>query len=189
MNEPLLAAWEIGRFLDEHDIPYAVIGGLAVQEWGGARLTIDADFTIAAPLEGSTGIVQLITSQFPSRIADPQALAQRARMILVKASNGVEVDISLGLPGYEDELFRRTVEVEVEAGKHVRMCSAEDLIIHKAVAGRPQDVVDVESVVLRQGKRLNVAYVRRWLGEFSDLLANPDILNRFEQAYRKLRPK
>jgi hypothetical protein len=189
MNEPLLAAWEVSQFFAEHGIPYAVIGGLAVQEWGGARLTVDADFTIAAPLEGSAEIVQLITSRFPSRIADPQTFAHRARMILVKASNGVEVDISLGLPGYEDELFRRAVEIEVDTGKYVRVCSAEDLIIHKAVAGRPQDIVDIESVVLRQGRRLNVDYIRRWLGEFSDLLANPDILERFEQAYRKLKTK
>ena len=69
------------------------------------------------------------------------------------------------------------------------MCSAEDLIIHKAVAGRPQDVVDIETVVLRQGRRLDVGYIRRWLGEFSDLLANPDVLERFEQAYRKLKSK
>ena len=189
MNEPLLAACEVSQFFTKHNIPYAVIGGLAVQEWGGARLTIDADFTIAAPLEGSADIVQLITSQFPSRITDSQGLAQRARMILVKASNGVEVDISLGLPGYEDELFRRAVEIEVDTGKYVRVCSAEDLIIHKAVAGRPQDIVDIESVVLRQGQRLNAAYIRRWLGEFGDLLANPDILDRFEQAYRKLKSK
>jgi predicted nucleotidyltransferase len=93
------------------------------------------------------------------------------------------------LPGYEDELFRRAVEIEIDTGKHVRMCSAEDLIIHKAVAGRPQDIVDIESVVLRQGRRLNVDYIRRWLGEFSDLLATPDILDRFEQAYRKLKTK
>ena len=53
----------------------------------------------------------------------------------------------------------------------------------------PKDIVDIESVVLRQGNRLNVMYIRRWLSEFSDLLANPDILERFEQAYRKLRSK
>ncbi len=135
MNEPLLAAWEVSRFLIQHDIPYVVIGGLAVQEWGGARLTVDADSTVAAPLEGSADIVQLITTHFPSRISDPQALAHRARMILIKASNGVDVDISLGLPGYEDELFHR------------------------------------------------------WLNEFSDLLANPDVLQHFEQPYRKLKVK
>jgi len=133
MNKPLEAAWEVGQFLVAHHIPHALIGGLAVQQWGSARLTVDADFTIAAPREGSADLVRLITGRFPSRVADPQALASRARMMLVTANNGVEVDVSLALPGYEDELFRRAVDFEIEPGKSIRLCSAEDLIIHKAV--------------------------------------------------------
>jgi hypothetical protein len=101
--------------------------------------------------------------------------------------HGVPYVVIGGLPGYEDELFRRAIEIEVDADKRIRLCSAEDLIIHKAVAGRPQDIVDIETVVLRQGQRLDVDYIRQWLTEFSDLLANPDVLGRFEQNYRKLR--
>jgi len=185
MNKPLEAAWEVGQFLVAHHIRHALIGGLAVQQWGSARLTVDADFTIAAPLEGSADLVRLITGRFPSRVADPQALASRARMMLVTANNGVEVDVSLALPGYEDELFRRAVDFEIEPGKSIRLCSAEDLIIHKAVAGRPQDVVDIEGVVLRQGDGLDVAYIRRWLAEFANVLADPEIEQRFERAYQK----
>ncbi len=185
MNKPLEAAWEVGQFLSAQNIPYVLIGGLAVQQWGSARLTVDADFTIAAPLEGSADLVQRITGRFPSRVADPQAMASRTRMILVKAENGVEVDISLALPGYEDELFRRSMDFEIEPGKSIRLCSAEDLIIHKAVAGRPQDVVDIEGVVLRRGDQLDAAYIRRWLAEFANVLAAPEIEQRFERAYRK----
>ena len=105
-------------------------------------------------------------------------------MILIKASNGVDVDISLALPGYEDELFRRAVAVEIEPAQAIRLCSAEDLIIHKAVAGRPQDIADIEGVVLRQGNRLDLAYLRQWLGEFSAALAAPEIAQRFENAWQ-----
>jgi len=73
--------------------------------------------------------------------------ARRHRVLLVRASNGVPLDISLGLPGYEEEVMTRAVNWELEPAKVVRLCSAEDLIIHKAVAGRPQDVRDVEGVV------------------------------------------
>jgi len=51
----------------------------------------------------------LITGQFSSRVADPYKFTQQTRMILITASNGVDVDISLALPGYEDEMFARTV--------------------------------------------------------------------------------
>jgi hypothetical protein len=95
------------------------------------------------------------------------------------------VDISLALPGYEDDLFARAVDYEVAPGKSVRLCSAEDLIIHKAVAGRPQDLHDIQGVVLRQGVKLDVTYVRRWLKEFANVLGNPDVIERFEAAWRK----
>jgi len=103
---PLLeAAWELHQFLTDHGIPYAIIGGLAVQYWGQPRLTVDVDLTVAAPLEDITGFVQMIVERFGSRVADPVSFAHRTRMILVRASNGCDVDISLSLPGYEDEVM------------------------------------------------------------------------------------
>lgn len=185
MNKPLAAAWEVGQFLAAHEIPHVIIGGLAVQQWGSPRLTIDADFTIAAPLENIPELVRLIVEHFPSRVADPHAMARRTRMILIAASNGVEVDISLALPGYEEELFRRAVEVTLQTEKTLRLCSAEDLIIHKAVAGRPQDIADIEGVVLRRGDDLDAGYIRRWLAEFAEVLADSEVTERFERAYRK----
>lgn len=184
MNEPFEAAWEAGCFFAERQWPYVIIGGLAVQVWGHPRLTVDADLSVASPLvTGPADLIREITARFPSRVADPITFAAQTRMILIKASNGVEVDISLALPGYEDELFAHAIDYELEPGKTVRLCSAEDLIIHKAIAGRPQDISDIQSVVQRQGKRLEVAYIRRWLKEFAEMLTNPDVLERFEKAW------
>lgn len=185
MIEPFAAAWEVSRFFAKRHLPYALIGGLAVQVWGNARLTVDADFSIAAPLTtGSAPLVRLITQHFPSRSANPVDFAGKTRMVLITASNGVEVDISLALPGYEDQLFARAVDHEIDPGKKIRLCSAEDLIIHKAVAGRPQDISDIQGVVYRQGEKLDVGYIRQWLNDFADALANPEIVERFETAWR-----
>ena len=179
------AAWEIHQFLTKRGLAYAIIGGMAVQKWSDPRFTRDVDLAVAAPLTtGSAPLVRLITGHFPSRSADPVDFAGKTRMVLITASNGVEVDISLALPGYEDQLFARAVDYEIEPGKAIRLCSAEDLIIHKCVAGRPQDISDIQGVVDRQGKKLDAAYIRRWLKDFSDVLANGDILERFETAWR-----
>ena len=186
MNEPFKAAYEVGQFLRDHKLRYAVIGGLAVQVWGEARFTKDADLTVAVPLtSGSASFVRLITSRFKSRSADPVAFVQTTRVVLIITSNGVEADISLALPGYEDALFKRVVDYEFEEGKTVSLCSAEDLIIHKAVAGRPKDLADIQGVVDRQGDDLDAAYIRQWLREFSDALDTPTILENFEFAWRK----
>ena len=48
MNKPLEAAWEVGQFLVAHHIPHALIGGLAVQQWGslpsGGWITVDTAY-------------------------------------------------------------------------------------------------------------------------------------------------
>jgi len=186
MNLLFEAAWEINVFLRQHSIAYAIIGGLAVQKWGDIRFTKDVDLSVSTPLkDGASDLVRLIIAHFRSRVDDPVDFAKRNRMILVAASNGVEIDISLSLPGYEDEMFVHAIDFELEPGKTIRLCSAEDLIIHKAVAGRPQDIADIEGIVYRQGNKLDLRYIHLWLKEFAQLLEEPDVLNRFEGAWLK----
>lgn len=186
MNQQEAAAWEAHSFLTKAGTPYAIIGGLAVQWWGEPRLTKDVDLTVAAPLDDPERFIVQVTTAFAPRIADAVTFARRNRVILIMASNGCPVDISLGLPGYEDEVMRRAVEFELEPGKPVRICSAEDLIIHKAIAGRPQDVRDVEGIVYRQRDGLDAAIIRRWLHAFAELLDSPEIVERFERPWRRI---
>ena len=89
----------------------------------------------------------------------------------------------MGLPGYEEEVMRRAVDYELEPAKRVRLCSAEDLIIHKAVAGRAQDVRDIEGVIYRQRNALDTKYIRRWLHDFAEVLGNPEVEQRFERPW------
>lgn len=187
MNEQEVAAWEIHEFFQSLGLPHAVIGGLAVQWWGEPRVTKDVDLTVVVPLDQPSRVfVQQVLDRFSARIDNALDFAQRSRVILITASNGCPVDISLGLPGYEDEVMQRAVEFELEPGKTIRVCSAEDLIIHKAIAGRPQDVRDVEGIVYRQRDQLDVAIIRRWLQAFAELLDNPEIIERFKRPWRRI---
>lgn len=159
MSDPLEAAWEIHQFLTAQQVPYAIIGGLAVQHWGEPRLTVDLDVTVSVPAERTETFVRGVTARFVPRVEHPQAFARDTRVIPIRASNGCPVDISLAIPGYEDLVMARVVEYEVEPGRRLRFCSAEDLVIHKAVAGRPLDVQDIEGIVFRQRKALDAEYV------------------------------
>ena len=188
MNLRYDAAWEIHLFLVSRGIPYAIIGGTTLPRWGEPRFTKDVDLVVMAPLkEGIDKFVQNLLECFPSRVANPLAFARQTRMILIRASNQCDVDISLGLPGYEDEVMWRAVDYELEAGKAVRICSAEDLIINKCVSGRPQDISDVDGIIMRQNKGLDIAYIRKWLRAFAKL-TEPEILKRFERAWRSIPP-
>ena len=68
----------------------------------------------------------------------------------------------------------------------LRTCSAEDLVVYKLVAARPQDVLDVQGIVRRQSDRLDVDRIRRWGGVFAELKEDPDLLRPFEDALRQV---
>lgn len=179
------AAWEVHQILDELNIPYAIIGGLAVQNWGEARYTKDVDLTIIVPIEAQETILQALSNRLQLRHPDALEFARVNRILLAQTSDGISVDISLGLPGYEDEMVARAVDYVIKPGKTIPMCSAEDLIIHKLVAGRPQDIRDIQGVIIRQAPTLDLHYIRHWLKIFAEWLEGDDVINRFEQAWRQ----
>jgi hypothetical protein len=188
MNEQEEAAWELHLFLTDLGVSYAIIGGMATQYWGEPRFTQDVDVTVIAPPEESAQVIQQIVERFSARIPDAATFARRNRVILVRASNGCPLDISLGLPGYEASVMHRAADYDLEPDKRVHICSPEDLIIHKAVAGRPQDVRDIEGVIYRQRQALDVSYLRCWLNAFADVLADPEIRLRFERPWKRVHP-
>ncbi|NOZ67707.1 MAG: nucleotidyl transferase AbiEii/AbiGii toxin family protein [Deferribacteres bacterium] len=189
MNPQFNAIWEAHRFFKKEGIPYVLIGGIALQWWGEPRFTRDVDVTILVEPGEEEKVIRKILNKFSPRISDALEFAIKNRVCLVKSKSGYEIDISLGIPGYEEEVIRRTVECELDRNRTVNICSAEDLIIHKAVAGRPQDLSDIEGIILRQGRKLDVEYIHLWLREFSDILETGEIIERFEKPWRKLRTK
>lgn len=45
----LEAVSEVASFLEETQVPYVIIGGLAVEHWGEPRATRDVDVTVLVP--------------------------------------------------------------------------------------------------------------------------------------------
>ena len=183
MNRQFETAWQLHTFLSARRIPYAIIGGLAVQRWGQPRLTRDVDLTMLLEPGREEATLREIVAAFPPRIEDAVAFALAHRVLPVDVPGGSEADLSLGLPGYEEHAVARAVPYDLGGGRQVRLCSAEDLIVHKALAGRPQDVLDIEGIVARQGKALDVAYLRRWLDELARTSDDPEVRNRFERIW------
>lgn len=154
-----------------------------MQRWGQPRLTRDVDLTMLLEPGREEPTLREIVAAFPPRIEDAVAFALAHRVLPVDVPGGSEADLSLGLPGYEEHVVTRAVPYDLGGGRQVRLCSAEDLIVHKALAGRPQDVLDIEGIVARQGKALDVAYVRRWLDELARTADDPEVRNRFERVW------
>lgn len=188
MNQQFETAWELHRFFTSRAIPYVIIGGFAVQRWGQPRFTRDVDVTILLPPGNEAAALREIVAAFPARIEDAVTFALEHRVLPVAVPGGSEADVSLGLPGYEEEVIARGVAYDLGGGRAVRVCSAEDLVIHKALAGRVQDVLDIEGIVARQAKALDVAYVRRWLTELGRVGDDSEVPARFERIWAAIGP-
>lgn len=180
--------WEVHTILAGLCLPYVVIGGAAVQVWGEPRFTKVIDLTVFAPIELFSETIDQILEHLPPRIDDAPEFAHRNRVLLVQTSTSYPVDISFGLPGYEEMMIDRAVEQETSPGKKVQFCSPEDLIINKAIAGRVQDMLDIQSVIMRHENGLDLAYIRQWLKIFAEWLESDDVIDRFEQAWRQYGP-
>lgn len=185
MMNPLKAAAEVARFLDMRRVPYFVIGGIALQYWGEPRLTRDVDITVLVASERLESFVEEVLLTFAPRLPQAREFALQNRVLLVQTEEGVPADISLGIPGYEEHALKRAIIMEIPEAGSLRIASAEDLIIHKCVAGRARDVEDVESILIRQRLNLDTSYIRKWLEEFAGVVETHNPLGLFEEALER----
>lgn len=76
---------------------------------------------------------------------------------------------------------QRATPYEVAPNVELTTCSAEDLVVLKAFAGRDRDWVDVEGIVNRQGSRLDDTLVWRELLPLLDLKEDRDAAPRLRR--------
>jgi hypothetical protein len=178
MFEALLE--HIARGLDSRGIPYMLIGGQAVLLYGEPRLTRDVDVTLGAGPEKLPVILEWVRqSGWQVLTESPGDFVARTLVLpCLEPASGIRVDLIFSYSAYEQQAMQRVRTVTV--GKTpVRFASAEDVVIHKLVAGRPRDIEDARSILLKN-PRLDADYIQRWLREFQASLGE-DLVSRFEE--------
>jgi len=173
------------EFFEQNHIRYMIIGGLANAVWGEPRFTYDADVKVLLGQRSIAEFGELVGRYFAFRRADAIAFAQRTYVLLIHATEEVPADLSIAFLPYEELAMQRARPVEIE-GVVVPVCTAEDLIIHKAISERERDWLDIEGVLLRQGDRLDQDYILDWLEQFAAALERPEILTRYNNLRTRL---
>lgn len=169
--------------LEEARIPYMVIGGQAVLLYGEPRLTKDIDVTLGVGLERLAEMLVLVERMQLRPLVNPETFTRQTMVLPCgDAETGIRVDFIFSFSPYERQAMERIRKVRI-GNAHVRFASAEDVIIHKIVAGRPRDLEDVRSILVKNPD-VDLAYVRHWLDKFSGALAEP-FLERFEQTLKE----
>jgi hypothetical protein len=175
------AALEIQSLFNEKHWDFAIIGGLAIIRWGQPRTTVDVDATLLTMFADDEKYIDAILARFASRIPDARDFAVKNRVLLVTASNGFGIDISLGGLPFEQQMMERSSLFAFEEDVVLRTCSAEDLIVLKAFAARDKDWADVHSILLRQQGSLDLDYIRENLTPLCELKGAPEIMVKFER--------
>lgn len=181
MNTVLGAALEAQRVLAAAGERFCIIGGLALQRWGRPRATLDVDLTLLCPFGAEAAAADRLLAQFKPRIPEAREFAIRNRVLLLRAGGGIALDVALGGIPYEERCVERSSEWRLGPQAVLRTCSAEDLVVLKAFASRPQDWLDVESVVLRQRRTLDWPLIFDELAPLAAARETPESLERLRR--------
>jgi len=184
MFEELLE--QIARGLDSLGIPYMLIGGQAVLVHGEPRLTRDVVVTLGAGPEKLPVVLEWVGRTGWQVLADSPAdfVARTLVLPCLEPASGIRVDLIFSYSAYELQAIPRARVITV-GQTQVRFASAEDLVIHELVAGRPRDIDDVRSIVLKN-PGLDAGYVQLWLRELDKGLQE-DFVSRFEELWSRSR--
>jgi len=150
MADLLDAAREIDDYCRRREWRYCIIGGMALLRWGEQRMTKDVDITLLTGFGGEERFVRALLSDFEPLVPNAADFALRNRVLPLRTKAGFKADIALGALPFEEQAVTRATDYAFAEDVSLRVCSAEDLVVMKAFAARPQDWIDIEGIAIRQ---------------------------------------
>ena len=134
------------RLMAEHQVRFLVVGGYAVIRYTEPRYTKDLDLWIEPTAENAERCFRALAA-FGAPLAGlgPLDFTQQGYIYQMGVAP-TRVDVLMALPSLSfADAFDRRVVIELD-GLTIPILSKDDLIASKLAAGRPQDLLDVESL-------------------------------------------
>ncbi|MGH9948475.1 MAG: hypothetical protein ACRD6X_14955 [Pyrinomonadaceae bacterium] len=188
MIDLIREAASIQEFVESKQWNFFFIGGVPVQVWGQPRLTQDIYLTIFTELKNESEYISAFLARYKPKFSDAMDFALLNRVLPMFTETGIGIDVTLsGLSDMSEALVRSSFQEFVE-DISLRVCSAEDLIIMKTVAGRDRDWFDIESVIIRQNL-LDWQYILSTLESLTDDEEIPDRITQLKLKKSKFYQK
>ena len=162
--------------------PAMIIGGLAAVARGIPRFTRDIDATIAGEgFDVDRALVLLRHHGFEPRIEHAAEFArQRLVLLLRHRPSAVDLDLGLAWLPFEHEALSRATSVDF-GGVSLPVVAVDDLIVLKAVAWRLGDRSDIERLLIKHGRSVDLVRIRQALGQLLNMLEEPERLVEFDR--------
>ena len=131
---------QICRALNEQGARYVLLGGMAIIEYGLARLTQDIDLLVAAD-EANVALVKTALRCLPDHAIDELAVGDLAKYVVVRVNDVVTVDLMAAACGITYEEAAPQIEWHSVRGVRLPLASPELLLRTKATY-REKDALD-----------------------------------------------
>jgi hypothetical protein len=135
----------IVRTLEDADLEYALVGGLAVAVWGAPRATQDIDLLVRPEsVDAIVAALEPLGFRFralPMTFSDGMSLQRVSR---IEEGELLTVDLIL-VDANLEPAWRSRQQLDLR-GAPIWVISREALIKMKLAAGRPQDAADVQKL-------------------------------------------
>jgi len=169
--------------LTANSIEYAVIGGIAVAVWGEPRLTKDIDVKVLLSRDEAEMLLNAIKTEYEPFWDNPLDMLKKNGILFVRDTHGMRIDLHLSDTLFDRGVIERAIEIEIEPGIAVKVCTVEDLIIYKMLSMRGSDAKDFEGIIDHQGDALDDKYIIGWLKQFEEALDDSTLID----TYQKMR--
>lgn len=148
------------KALNEANVQYVVVGGIATILHGYVRATSDIDLVVDLHVKEATKVISVLTEagfvpKIPVKAIEFADATKREQWINEKGMQVfsmylpdnplLSIDLFVKQPISYEELITRAVTMELE-GIKVKVCSIDDLITMKKIAGRDKDLADIEQL-------------------------------------------
>ena len=185
--EPFFEPLEsLQRLLSRFEDRGVIIGGAAVSILGKARYTEDLDAIFLLSTRDIPRLLEVAKEEgIEPRIANAAEFAKKSRVMLLKhVISNTNIDISLGVLPFEQEIVERSVVHQIDAALRLRLPTPEDLIILKAVAHRPKDMEDIR-ILADKYPNLDIARVKQWTKSFAEVLEMPGLWDDIARMFKE----
>jgi Nucleotidyl transferase of unknown function (DUF2204) len=143
MNSDLI---ELLNLLNESNVRYLIVGGYAVMHHSEPRYTKDLDIWISRDPENAQKVFDCLKKFGAPLTGITVEDFQTKDTVYHMGCAPARVDILMSLVGVEFDDCWNKKELASLGSVKVPFISAEHLIINKKLAGRPQDLMDVEGL-------------------------------------------
>lgn len=171
--------------LESLEVEYFAYGGVVAAVWGAPRETVDVDAVVCV---ADAAIADLLSALENAGFACPEEARQTFAIDgwLRASVQGRHADVALGRTPFDASALARKQRVEL-FGTKVWVASAEDLVLYKLIAHRYKDLGDVETVLVRMQKRLDLGYLRSWAEEIARGTGKFEVPGKLEELLDRTR--